>query len=104
MVHEVTTETFAREIATQEGITLIDFWAPWCGPCKTAAPIIEELSEEITDVKFVKVNVDDNPSISELFGIRSIPTFVILNDGKPLSAIAGARSKEDYKKWIEEYK
>ena len=75
---------------TKEGVVLIDFYADWCGPCRMVAPIIEELSNELTEGKIVKVNVDESPEVSGKFMIRSIPTIVILKDGEEVNREIGA--------------
>jgi len=77
----------------KEGITLVDFWAEWCGPCKMIAPVLEEVSEEFPEYKIGKLNVDENPQMSMKFGIRSIPTLAIFKDGQPVDGIAGAVPK-----------
>jgi len=84
-------------------ITLIDFWAPWCPPCKVMNPIIEELEKELKGkVEFVKHNVDEDPEVTQKYSVMSIPTYVIEKDGEEVSRTTGARSREEFKKWIEE--
>ena len=81
---------------------LVDFWAPWCGPCRMVAPVVDELAEEYEGrVSFGKVNVDDNPKIASQYGIMSIPTLILFKDGKPLSNIVGFRPKDELKKSLE---
>lgn len=75
MVHEINDENFAAETAT--GLTVIDFWAPWCGPCKMQSPVIEEMAEADNTIKFCKLNVDDNKATASSLGIMSIPTLLI---------------------------
>jgi len=84
-------------------VKVIDFWAPWCPPCKIMNPIIEELEKELKGkVEFVKYNVDEEQEMSQKFGVMSIPTYVIEKDGNEVARTTGARSKEDFKSWIEE--
>ncbi len=83
-------------------IKIIDFWAPWCPPCKTMDPTIKELKGEFKGkVEFVKYNVDKEQEIAQKYGIMSIPTFVIEKGGKEIARTTGARSKEEFKRWVE---
>ncbi|MCR9290448.1 thioredoxin [Saprospiraceae bacterium] len=94
MAFEFTDANFQAEALENEGVTLIDFWAPWCGPCKAIAPIVDELSKEYDGkVKIGKVNVDDNIKVSTKFGIRSIPTILILKNGEVVDKQVGFTTK-----------
>jgi len=85
-------ENFEKE--TNEGITLVDFWAPWCGPCKMLTPILEQMVNEIGDKAVIaKVNVDDSPKLAQKFGVRSIPAIFILKDGQTVNQFVGLQSK-----------
>ncbi|MCX8196753.1 MAG: thioredoxin [Candidatus Micrarchaeota archaeon] len=95
----LTEENFEREVKGKT--VLVDFWAPWCGPCRMVAPILEELAAEMKDVKFGKVNVDEQPELAEKFGISSIPTLVLFKEGKIVANRVGAASKETLKSWIQ---
>lgn len=88
---EISDETFENEVLKSDKPTLVDFWAPWCGPCRAIAPFLEQLSTVYSDrIKFTKMNVDDNPKTPGKFGIRSIPTLIIFKDGKPQAQQIGA--------------
>lgn len=92
IVH-ATDETFASE--TGSGLVLVDFWAPWCGPCKMIAPVLEDLDSEIGDkVKIVKVDVDENQESAGKFGVMSIPTLIVLKDGEVVDKVVGFQPKE----------
>ena len=84
-----------------QGLTLVDFWATWCGPCRMVAPIIEELAAEMTNVTFAKIDVDENPDVAMGLKIASIPTLMLFKDGQLVDRVIGARPKADIKKMIE---
>lgn len=94
MVKEVTDSNFQREVLEQDGVTLVDFWAPWCGPCRLLGPIIEDLSQEYEGkIKIVKLNVDEN-EIAGRYGIQSIPTLLFFKGGEVIDSVIGLQSKE----------
>ncbi|MCX6783471.1 MAG: thioredoxin [candidate division WWE3 bacterium] len=94
---ELNDQLFASEVTQSKGITLVDFWAPWCGPCKRLGPLLEEIAKEYEPtVKFTKFNVDDGRNTSDSFEILSIPTVIIFKDGVPGMRIEGAMTKKDY--------
>lgn len=96
-VKTLTDATFDGEIAS--GPVIVDFWAPWCGPCRMVGPVIEEIAQEHGDTVTVgKVNVDENPAIAQKFGIMSIPTIILFKDGQPSKKVVGARSKADFER------
>ncbi len=99
---EVTDANFETEVVKSDKPVLVDFWAPWCGPCRMVAPLVEELAEEYDGkVKFVKLNTDDNVNIATRYGIRSIPTLLMFKGGEPIDQIIGFRPKGDLQKTIE---
>ena len=87
---------FETEVLKNKGVVLVDFYAPWCGPCKTTGPIIEELAEEMKEVKFVKVDVDQNQELSSQYQVFSIPTFLIFKDGQVVNQFVGALGREGF--------
>ncbi|MFH1848066.1 MAG: thioredoxin [Candidatus Omnitrophota bacterium] len=93
---EFNESNFEQEVLKSAAPVLVDFWAPWCGPCKAIAPIIEQLSRDFQDKMTVgKVNVDDNPGIAQSSSVMNIPTMIIYKDGQEVSRIVGLRTKEE---------
>lgn len=92
-VLEVTSESFQKEVLESENTVLIDFYADWCGPCKRLSPIVEELAEEEKNVKFVKINIDDNEDIAIEYQVMSIPTLVVIKNGKEANRSVGLIDK-----------
>jgi thioredoxin 1 len=93
MALELTDSNFKEEIVDFKGVSVVDFWAVWCGPCKMISPIIEEMASEYPQVKVGKLDVDSNPDTSIEFGIRSIPTILFLKDGEVIDRHVGTGSK-----------
>jgi thioredoxin 1 len=99
---EVTDATFEQEVLKAPRPVLVDFWAPWCGPCRMVAPIVEELAEEYDGkVNFVKLNTDDNPIIASRYDIRSIPTLLVFRGGQAVGQIIGFRPKSDLRRRLD---
>ena len=86
--------TFQKEVMESEKKVLLDFWAPWCGPCRMVVPLVEEIAREREDIKVVKVNVDEEGELAARFGIMSIPTLMVMEGGKVLNKATGARPKK----------
>jgi len=101
-MEELTNQTFDAAIAS--GLTLVDFWATWCGPCRMQTPILEELSRELSDnKKIAKVNVDQERDLALKFGIQSIPTILVFQEGRLVDRLVGVRMKDELKQIMNEY-
>ena len=100
--YDVTDNTFQQEVLKANLPVLVDFWAPWCGPCRMVSPIVEELAQEYEGkVKFVKLNTDDNVNTAMQYGIRSIPTLLLFKDGQLVDQVIGFRPKGELKRTID---
>ena len=98
----VTDATFSSEVLGSSVPVIVDFWAPWCGPCRMIAPILDEISGELGDkIKIVKINVDENPEVPSQFGISSIPTLILFKNGNAVSTKIGSVPKPKLLEWIQ---
>lgn len=101
IVSVFTDQNFEKEVLKSETPVLVDFWAPWCGPCQMVGPMIEELAKEFSEkVKVGKLNVDENPQVAVKYGVMSIPTVIFFKEGKEITRKIGLEGKETYLKII----
>lgn len=99
----VTDETFDAEVLGVGRAVVVDFWAPWCGPCKAIEPALEELAESNASVEFVKLDIDENPRTASRYGVLSIPTVTLFQDGEARETVYGARPKKHFEKIFAPY-
>ncbi len=97
----ITKENFQTQVMESDKPVLLDFWASWCGPCRMMAPIVEALADEMPDVVFAKVNVDENPDVAMDLGIQAIPTLILYKDGETVERVVGVSAKDALKQIIE---
>ena len=100
MIIHITAENYETQVVNAQGKVLLDFWAPWCGPCRMIAPILEEISADDESIVIGKVNVDDEMALAAQFGVVSIPTLVVMEGGKAVQTAVGYRPKEDILKLL----
>ena len=89
----VTEENFDQQVLQSDQAVLVDFWAEWCGPCHAIAPVLEQMASERSDLKVVKLNIDEQPAVAQRYGVMSIPTLILFKDGEPAAAAVGAMPK-----------
>ncbi|PPS45726.1 thioredoxin [Chroococcidiopsis sp. TS-821] len=101
---QVTDSTFKQEVLESDVPVLVDFWAPWCGPCRMVAPVVDEIAQQYDgQVKVVKLNTDENPNVASQYGIRSIPTLMIFKGGQRVDMVVGAVPKSTLSNTLEKY-
>ena len=101
MVKKISSAEFQNEVLNGEGVALVDLFADWCMPCQQIAPIVEEISNEKTDVVFLKINVDETPDVAIKYGVSSIPTLLLFKDGELVNKLVGAYPKEKISAFLE---
>jgi len=102
-VREVDDTTFAREVLEAGRPVVVDFWAPWCGPCKAIEPALDELAQRTSAVDFVKLDIEASPQTAQRYGVLSLPTVILFADGEPRETVYGARSKKHFEKTFAPY-
>ena len=102
-MRDVTDESFERDVLQAGGPVVVDFWAPWCGPCRAVAPILEQLADAQAGIEFTKVNIDDNPGYASRYGVLSIPTVILFEHGEPQETVIGARPRSYFEKVWEQW-
>lgn len=100
-VINITLENFEAEVIKSEKTVLVDFWAPWCGPCRMLSPVVDEIGEERTDIKVGKVNVDEQEELAMRFGIMSIPTLIVFKNGEAVKKTLGVQPKATILEMVE---
>jgi thioredoxin 1 len=102
-MRSVTDETFEREVLQSGKAVVVDFWAPWCGPCKAIEPALDEIAETTAKVEFVKLDIDENPRVATTYGVLSLPTVMLFEGGELRETVYGARPKKHFAKTFAPY-
>lgn len=103
MILEITKNNFDKEVLNSDKKVIIDFWAMWCNPCKMMQPVLDDLNAELGDkIKIGKINIDNDPELASSFGVMSIPTFIVFENGKMIKSIVGMQSLDKLKEMLEE--
>ena len=102
-MREVTDQTFEQDVLAAEHPVVVDFWAPWCGPCKAIEPALEELAASSEAVEFVKIDIDDNPRVADRYGVLSLPTVKLFAGGEVRCTVLGARPKKHFARTFADY-
>jgi thioredoxin 1 len=102
-MRDVTDDSFEAEVVRAGKPVVVDFWAPWCGPCKAVTPALEELSQSAENAEFVKIDIDENPVAASRYDVLSIPTVILFVDGEPRETLVGARPRAQYERAFAEY-
>jgi len=93
MADTVTEQDFEQQVLQSDQLVLVDFWAEWCGPCHAIAPVLDEIAQERSELKVVKLNIDEQPAVAQRYGVMSIPTLILFKDGEPHAVAVGAMPK-----------
>ena len=101
-MREITDASFDEDVLRADGPVVVDFWAPWCGPCHAVHPVLEQLAGETEKVEFVKLDIDENPEAAARFGVLSIPTVILFKGGEPQGSVVGVRPRAHFEQWLAE--